>query len=367
MRMKRVILVILCASVLVLLGFLARIDAVAGYTAAMVAAEKVMTEVADQVNDMRLEAITHKKAEEIRANVLRASEGYRGAVEELRAEIKRLEVNKAGNAPLLAELNKTLSDTEEAKKRMKGIISMMDTDSNMINAVKSGHLVKTLRSVAEVIGKTRQTVDRAHDVMGSTGSEKPGFIEVRSIESQEGKMHFYMSDYVAGQGFTEVELKQGRKVPVRALPIVIRACVEDDFKTDMTKKRDEHLMPGGTYFENPGDSSPGHKFKYTNEKVGTSTWIAREEYTWSIDRFTEKSKIRGMRQRSSDPSTKDAKGDIVEIHTAGAVAQNLAFEIEGTVVSWDRRSVLHGREKTGSIVPRNNTARARITVSLFSN
>lgn len=334
------------------------------YTVAMSAAETGLSHLADYLAEAKVESLKGKKLDEIREKIKTERGHFLSAKGDLMNEIKALEVNPGKNKELIGELKKALAKSEETAQKFNVLNNLLSSDDALIGAVKSGLLTRTLRETAALVSKTHKIIDDSHAALGSLGAEKAGIVEINQLKALEGKMRFYMYNFVPGKGVVEVEIKVGDRIPVSSFPISIRASVEDEMKTKFRNLKSSGTLPGGTVFNDVSDATDGHKFSYTNERVGTTTWVSKEEYTWEPDNADTKKKLTRLSQRNSDPSTEMNKGDVVEIWTV-VPAQKLGFYVTAKTNVWKRRSLLNNKETLGEQVPSNNVGKAYINISVF--
>jgi hypothetical protein len=331
-------------------------------TITMSAAETGLSHLADYLADVKVESMTGAKANEIRTEVSKAVKQFMEAKGQLMNEIKALEVNPNANKQHLAELKKALAESENAATRIKTLNNLISSsDASLIGAVKSGHLAKTAREVANLVSRTKKIIDQSNAALGGAiGSEQPGILQINELNVSKGNMLFYMDDYLGGKE----PIKAGVQIPIRSFPIIIRVSVEDDMKIKFRKAKKGGTMPGGTQFIEVTDATDGHKFSYTNPQLGETTWVSKEEYTWEPDTLS-KEKITSLSQINSDQSTERSKGDKVEIKTV-VPAQKVGFNVTGKTNIWKRESIVGNVKKQSEEIPTNNEGRAYINFSVFS-
>jgi hypothetical protein len=339
------------------------------YAAAAAAAERAYADLADQIAQARQDNLRGFRADGVRNEVRAQTTAFTEAMTGLDRELASLRQNPQKNLDLIAELEKAKDRSEDARSRLRTLNSLMSQgDEVMLNAVRSGVMERALRSVAEAMGGAARTIESAHRELDVSEGEQPGYVEIRRLQVEQGKIKFFMNSYVAGRGLTEVEIKLGGRYPVRKLPIVIRASVIDDQKQRLLNLEQEHVVgrSQSVVFDPVVDFSPGHRFQYTG-LPGTSIWTAEETYAWEPSPGGTAEAVRRLQQESSDRATVPATGDLVLIHPARVPAQNLTFHVTGTTVRWKRESILNNRAQRGEMVPGNNEARATIVLSLFSD
>ncbi|MEH7009690.1 hypothetical protein V7087_02560, partial [Neobacillus niacini] len=330
------------------------------YTIAMSAAETGLSHLADYLADVKVESMTGAKANEIRTEVDKAVKQFLEAKGQLMNEIKALEVNPNANKQHLAELKKALAESENAATRIKTLNNLISSsDASLIGAVKSGHLAKTAREVANLVSRTKKIIDKSNAALGTIGSEKPGIVKINELKVSKGNMLFYMDEYHGGKE----PIKANIEIPIRSFPIIIRASVEDDMKIKFRKEKKGGTTEGPQFID-VTDATDGHKFSYTNPRIGTTTWVSKEEYTWEPDTLS-KEKITSLSQTNSDQSTEKSKGDKVEIKTV-VPAQKVGFNVTGKTNIWKRESIIKNIKKQSEEIPTNNEGRAYINFSVFS-
>ena len=326
-------------------------------------AQEAMQEIANKVAAIKLAELNANTADNVRKMIGEARKDFVKGMTDLDQQIATLEVNKDKNADLLAELKKAKAHGQQAEAKLKDLQARMADNDKMKASLGSGFLVRTLREVAQSMGQAGKTVAAADATLSSTSDDKAGFVEIRELTISKGAMKFYVTDFVPGKGFVEKEIFAGNKIAIRKLPVVIRAAVQEDNKKRLTEQQAKN--DGKTVVFEDVDGTPGNKFAYGN-KMATSLWTAKEEYTWKADlSVAANKKLRGLSQLNSDIATKAKTGDRAQISPTESVAQNLTFDVEGKSLGWKLVSVRNGVERTEEIAPKNGNAKARIVISIF--
>lgn len=356
----------ICAAVLsALLAGGSPLSAAAVLPQVAIVAQEAETMLKELAHEVRMEALSDRWAARTRDKVGQAIDSYAGVMRDIDRELARLQASPGENADLIAGLEEAKTSSQNARERLITLNSIMKDTPALKRAHQSGFLERAFTETAAAVARAGKQVEETHRALGEVGSGdwQVGFVEFREIEILEGELEIYMYDKVAGYDAPqEVEVTVGRPFPVRQLPIRFRVCVQDKQK----KRLRQMKQRGGTgtiqFLETEG--AEGHVFAYQGEP-GTTTWTARESYTFEKDSTVDaNAAIRAIGQASSDGSTDPDHGDILEIHTNRPVAQNLTFWIEGEVLHWERESRLH-RTTKGEVPAEEGTARARIVLSLF--
>jgi hypothetical protein len=326
-----------------------------GYGEAIVACEQASAEMANLVAELRNEQMARQRAEKIQEAVMKLSQKVTDTSISLDAEIKRVKANPDRNKEELAKLEAARAKLKETKSYVKTLVKHSNNVDSMIGAYKSGLLQRTTEKVNEATKGMGEAIKSSHESLALP----VGSVDFKEVKITEGKLKLFVLS-----GGEQTEVVAGQSIPVRALPIRIRAVVMDEQKTRLSEQKEKGLLPAGTEFVEVDDNGRGHKFQYSNPNVGTTTWQSTEEYSFVPQDEATKKKIRGLKQTGSDACCKGDKGDVLELHTE-VPAQNLVFQVEGTVVKWQRVSKMKAGERKEDVVPKDNVARAWVTLSVY--
>jgi hypothetical protein len=386
-------------------------------TSVVLAGEEALDGMENWVLDMKREQNRAVRADRVRDKLKVARDQYSRSLAAVDTEIRRLQVNPEGNRREIANLQRIQKSGGELHERLKLLTSYADSDTVLINALRSGNLEKTLRQARDMLNGYKREVAAVRERLDRPGGGFPGeaigSVSIRALESLRGTLSFFMEDYVPGIGWTEVALRPGVDLPIRKLPIVIRASLRDDEKKNLiagaarsgyceaipgsaiavgaTSGRPacecmaglawdstysacvpaaDHGTPqskiplgSGPLVEflrpNAGAILTGQVFRYRGQS-GEFLMTTQETYTWDIDVNTQR--LGGALRRSSSPA---AKQDIIEIHPAQTLVQNLVLRVEATSTGWRREGTFRNKPFRQDLPPRNNSAAARLVISVL--
>lgn len=366
-KQKNQLLMLLLAAALIVLP-LGQAAAMSAYLTAAAAAERLYSELNESLKDEMLATRKSGRATQIHNKVMQAAKAFQEHQNRLAEERDRLMVNPKDNATLIAEIDEAQARLRQAQQKIREMVKMVSqSDQVTLNAAKKdGFLAKRAVEVANAIGNARQTIDGTYLALGDTGNESPGSVTIDGIDvTPAGGIVFYMKDYVAGKGVVDVELEVGQTYRVSKLPITIRAAIQNNHKTRLTRMLDEPRENSEIQFTAIENVSKGHKFEYSG-KPGKSVWVANEAYRWNVSDGRGRNKVRALKQRGSDLTVAEETGDVVEIYTEGAVAQHMRFVVDATG-GWTRTSTLSGGVRQVQVPTKPEKARAEIEISLFPN
>jgi hypothetical protein len=294
----------------------------------------------------------------------KARSAYITAIQQVDTEIRRLEQNPDLNRNELARLRSVKQDATQAHRRLSFLSKLTESRQEekniLLGALKSPYFRKTIQEITALNNRLKGTLDTNARTLAGNGSEVIGSIEVRSIDIYRGELELYVMEDLPGGGRIETPLVRDQGVAVRQLPIVVRASIRDENKKRLLAAPENAIT---IEFEGSDDGLPDQVIRYQGT-AGQSVWRTSETYKWEPDNKDPRmrEKLRAFMTRNS---SRYAKGDIAEIHPLGGTVQNLVFYIDAQCDGWHRESTINGRKVEGDIVPKNNTASARLVVSIF--
>ena len=324
-----------------------------GYGAAIIACENASIELQQMANDAR-----QAKQLDIRASAIREKAGkltgdFVEVSMSLKKERERLMTDPKGNAAALKKLDGAEAQLEKARERLKFLISKMADNETAAAALRSGFLERTAGEVASATKAVGQALGDASSAMAADVGE----VELKELKVSSGKVRLFVVN-----GDSETELLPTKRVRVNALPVVIRADIQDQTRVRLTDQKEKHSLPAGTEFFDieKGCATPGRQFGYKNDSVGSTTWTVKDTFTWE-PRYETKDFLRGFAMRAADAC---AENDRLELHPKSGATQRMVFGLSGKAV-WKRVSKNKAGTREESSEPADGKIEAEVVLATW--